>query len=436
MTRFSAFISYSREDGALVDKLRSALNTRELSYWLDTAEIKGGDVWEAVIRRALTQSDTLLVIVTKNIIDSFVETEIRLAQDLRKPIIPLAFDDTIDGDAEIVRLLRRSHFIDFRRKPEIAFEDTASAVSRAYLAPVVSTYNVKGGVGKTTVTMNLGAYYFKRSEKRVLLIDFDPQTNLSTALVLPKIDRSKRGLFGIRSRQTRVDILPTLQETKRSALGVLEEAMRIADQSDADFDIGKYVYTLDGGSPGPVLDIVAGHSLIRRLATEASQSQAGKAIRGFARFVGQCRREYDCIFIDMNPSISVLSKCALAAATHILSPVKPDMYSMQGLNLLEEISGETDVEARGCEQLIVINDPREDKNQIVRSRIAQSAFADRLLAPELVYSRHFLAKPDRTVNPSLTFLAAYGNWGESPNSARRSLRNVAEEVANKIGLHI
>ncbi len=75
MSRYSAFLSYSREDEALVERLRGALKQRELSYWLDKSEIKGGDLWEALIRRALTQSDTLLVFVTKNIIGSFVEKE-------------------------------------------------------------------------------------------------------------------------------------------------------------------------------------------------------------------------------------------------------------------------------------------------------------------------------------------------------------------------
>jgi chromosome partitioning protein len=436
MPRFSAFLSYSRQDSALVEKMKRALEERELSYWLDTAEVKGGDVWEAVIRRALTQSDTLLVFVTQNILGSFVETEVGLAEDLRKPLIPLVFDDVIEGDAEIIARLRRYHFIDFRRKPDLALEDATGAVARAYLAPVLSTYNVKGGVGKTTITMNLGAYYFKQKHKRVLLIDFDPQTNLSTMLVLSRIERKKGGLFGMGGTRSRVDILPSLQQTKKSVLGVLEEAMRIADQADADFDLSRFSYTIDGSNPGAVFDIVAGDTMLRRLATEASQAQAAKAKRGFARFVGQCRKEYDCVLVDMNPSISILSKCALAATTHILSPVKPDMYSMQGLNLLDDISSENDVEARGCEQMILINDPREDREGIVRGRIAQSAFRDRLLGPDLVYSRHFVAKPGSSVNRSLNFLPAYGSWGESPNSARRALRAVADEVAQKIGLHV
>jgi len=435
MSRYSAFLSYSRSDEHLVEEVRNALHRRELEFWLDTAEIKGGDVWEAVIRRALTQSDTLLVFVTKNILGSFAETEIRMAEDLRKPMIPLVFDDTIEGDADVIRSLRRFQYIDFRKKRDIAIEDTVSAVSRAYLAPVLSTYNVKGGVGKTTITMNLGAYYFQREQKRILLVDLDPQTNLSTALVMPRIERGNRTLFGTRSKQIRIDILPTLQQTKRSVLGVLEDSMRIADTQE-DFDITKYVHTVDGANPGAVLDIVVGDAGIRKLATDASVAMANKAARGFARFVGQCRKAYDCVLIDMNPSISTLSKCSLAATTHILSPVKPDMYSMQGLNLLEEISADNDVAARGCGQLIVINDPREDREGVVRKRIAQSVFQDRLLASEFVYSRNFLAKPTLTVNSSLTFLPAYGTWGESPSSARQALRNVAREVADRVGLHL
>jgi cellulose biosynthesis protein BcsQ len=49
-------------------------------------------------------------------------------------------------------------------------------------------YNRKGGVGKTTLTMNLGAYYFKRAHKRVLMIDFDTQASLSIALIRDRIE--------------------------------------------------------------------------------------------------------------------------------------------------------------------------------------------------------------------------------------------------------
>src|SRR5262245_29497280 len=110
MSRFSAFLSYSRKDTSAVEAVRQALDDREIPYWLDTAEIKRGDIWEAVIRRALTQSDALLVFVTSNLVGSFAETEIRLAADLRKPMIPLAFGDIIEADDDVVRQLRRYQF--------------------------------------------------------------------------------------------------------------------------------------------------------------------------------------------------------------------------------------------------------------------------------------------------------------------------------------
>ena len=107
MPRYSAFLSYAREDQPAVSAIRAQLDGNRVSTWLDTAGIVGGDVWEATIRRALTQSDTVIVFVSAHVPGSFVEQEVKLAHDMRKPIIPVVFDDTIDRGDELCAILRK-----------------------------------------------------------------------------------------------------------------------------------------------------------------------------------------------------------------------------------------------------------------------------------------------------------------------------------------
>jgi chromosome partitioning protein len=435
MPRYAAFLSYAREDTQTVDAIQKALAERNIATWLDVGGIVGGDVWEATIRRALTQSDTLLVFVSASTVGSFVEKEVALARDMRKPIIPLVFDDTIEAENEFGQTLRKYHYVDLRQRAEIPIGEIEHAIRRGHHAPVLASYNIKGGVGKTTIAVNVGAALYKRMNKRVLLVDMDPQTNLSTALVPPQTSNSKSGFLSkSRGPAQRVDVLGALRASRRSIIGVLDESVRIADQPEAEFDLGRFIYNLAGENVGPALDLVVGDSALKNLATTARPIDVGRARRGFARFVGQCRRNYDCIILDLNPSISAISLCALDATTHILSPVRPDAYSLQGLNLLDDISTENDAEARGCEQIILINDPREDKKGVVRKFISESKYRDRLLSNDLVYSKYFYANPKPSVKGALTRLSAFGEWGEMPRSDRQSLENVTVEIAQRLGL--
>jgi hypothetical protein len=93
---------------------------------------------------------------------------------MRKAIIPVVLDNAIETDAPVIAGLREFKYVDARKDPEAAAAQLMKVIAKRDSAPVVSVYNVKGGVWKTTLTMNLGMYFYKQRKKRVLLIDFDP----------------------------------------------------------------------------------------------------------------------------------------------------------------------------------------------------------------------------------------------------------------------
>lgn len=433
MARFSAFLSYASEDKRLVEGVREHFAAAGLSTWMDKVELSGGDEWETVIRRGLTQSDVVCVLVTRNLPGSYAEDEIRIARDMRKPIIPLVFDDTIDSRHNVSGELRKIHYHDFRKNEETAFEEAVDSINKLHLAPVISTYNVKGGVGKTTITMNLAAFYYKRLGKRVLMVDMDPQSNLSTALVKPRLERTG-GLFGMGGNTKRIEVLQPLQQTGKSVVGLLTKAIEIADDSSKNFDLNNFIHTLETDGEGARFDVVVGDFRLSDMAISTKASELAKATHGFERFIGQCRTKYDVILIDMNPSHSHTSRCGLSVATHVLSPVRPDMFSIQGLDHLAQIEREDDLTVKEREQLIVINDPREDREQAVRLKIEQTEYCDRLLPSDLTFSRHFSISPGKSAREGLDWLPAFGSWGPNPNKARQSLKSVANEIADRVGL--
>ncbi|WP_313016375.1 ParA family protein [Acetoanaerobium noterae] len=177
------------------------------------------------------------------------------------------------------------------------------------MAKTVAFINMKGGVGKTTLAVNMAYALAKVHGKKVLLIDIDPQMNstqycLSQEALTQLVEEPNRTIFGFMNQQYQVKA--TLKKYTQ------------------DEPLENLTINVDG-----VFDIVASHMKLM----EINLDQRPYKLRQYIN--NHFASKYDVIILDCPPTISEYTKMGLLAADSYVVPMKADAFSMFGLPMLQ-----------------------------------------------------------------------------------------------------
>jgi chromosome partitioning protein len=249
-------------------------------------------------------------------------------------------------------------------------------------AQVVALCNQKGGVGKTTSTINLGAALTEWGRK-VLLVDFDPQGALSVGL-------------GVQPHQL-----------DRTLYNVLMES-----------DIGLDDILLKTNVPG--MDLLP--SNIDLSAAEVQLVGEVAREQTLARVLAPALPDYDYVLIDCQPSLGLLTINALTAANSVIIPLECEFFSLRGVALLidtiEKIRQRLNPELAIEGILATMYDARTVHGREVFARVVE-AFGDTVFDTVITRTVRF---PETTVagEPITT-------WAPSSSGAKQ-YRSLAKEV--------
>ncbi len=226
-------------------------------------------------------------------------------------------------------------------------------------ARIISLCNQKGGVGKTTTTINLGASLAEYGRK-VLAVDFDPQGALSAGLGVQTHDVA-----------TVYDLL----------IGTVKDPHEVIQ-----------------GTNVPGLDVIPANIDLSAAEVHLVNEVAREQI--LARVLRKVRDDYDVILVDCQPSLGILTVNALTAAHGVLIPLECEFFALRGVALLVETIDKVrdrlneDIELDGI--LPTMYDSRTLHSREVLERVVD-AFGDRVLETVITRTVKF---PDASVAAS------------------------------------
>jgi chromosome partitioning protein len=165
---------------------------------------------------------------------------------------------------------------------------------------VIAIANQKGGVGKTTTTVNLSACLASVGQ-RVLMLDIDPQANATSGLGVEKIE----GASAYQALLGEGTLAEKIKPTSFDRLDVIPSEM---DLCGADIEVSRL------------------ENHLHRLATSVRPIVESGA--------------YDLVLIDCPPSLGVLTLNAFAAAEHVLIPMQCEYYALEGISMLNRVLGQ------------------------------------------------------------------------------------------------
>ncbi len=382
----TAYLAFEADAEAAVQSVSAELERHGWSIIRPSPELRAPDKIGALVQ-TIGEAGLVLLFASPAAQDStWVRREVAAALNNGRAIIVVLTAD-LAPDSWIQATLDASQAVDLRRGAQS--EALAKIIDQARAATgrgrVVAMLNIKGGVGKTVLAANLFAAAHLADKRSISFVDLDPQHNLTQYFLSP----------GERHR---------IRDRNHTIYGVLTPR---GDASLAPADFGGIAVPLNRARRGkqqPNFELIAGDERLFEFTLDTrSDRDKAEAFTRFRALIAALRARSDAVIIDSNPCATFLTRLAITTADHIVAPVRPEKYSLTGLNMLEHVVREVRGRAlRPSEFSVLLNGVNDrtrsgetgDADTLTRNEISGAPFFGTALLPvEIPYSAVLKSAP-------------------------------------------
>ena len=197
---------------------------------------------------------------------------------------------------------------------------------------IISVFNQKGGVGKTTTVVNL-AVALAYLDKKVLVIDMDPQANATTGLGIDKnkLESSIYDLFYLFSPEEEIVVEAENEEEvdEENSDESREDYQVVGEDIEEKIDLDPYIIKTKSG-----VDLIPSENSLSGLEVELVELDPLERTQKLKEIIGAINKDYDFVLIDLPPSLGLLSINALVASNSIIIPIQTEYYALEGVSEL------------------------------------------------------------------------------------------------------
>lgn len=421
----AAYIAFEPADEEAALSIGAELERNGWSVTRSAPELRTQEKLAALVQ---TIGGTQVVIVIASPAaeqSTWLQREVAAALNNGRPVI-VVLAGALPADSWIHATLDTASAVDFQggARSEVLAQIADRARAANGRGRVIAMLNIKGGVGKTVLAANLFAAAHLADKRSISFIDLDPQHNLTQYFLSP----------GERNR---------IRDGNHTIYGILnphgEASVPISDIAGVAVPLNRARH---GDGKQPNFELIAGDERLFEFTLDTrSDRDKAEAFTRFRALVTALRARSDAVVIDSNPCATFLTRLAITTADHIVAPVRPEKYSLTGLNMLEQVVREVRGRAlRPSEFSVLLNGVNDrtrsgetgDADALTRDEISGAPFfSTALLADEVPYSAVLKSAPSDRLAANPINVTAMMRVGGRP--AKEALTQAAAAILRRAG---